>query len=220
MSNQNKYWFNPESHTGWKKSQSAETRRKHLISSVPKNEPLHQRRVTAGRKALALSNVTTDPLTKRLAKADSEYFFSLADCISCNPLSQNVSMDECTQDGWIYVNGGYYDWYYQNYPVLVDKGVTLPVDYDLLGIFYVTDMQDRNLEPLDSYINCYKYLFEYFIGRISGAIKVEGKTFLGYTWENLPKAFDKTFTQLTNPFGIPWWVYLLGGLAAYTMLKR
>jgi len=61
-------WFNPKTHTGWKKNLSAEERRRRLKKGGVSD-------LTAGRRALALSNVTTDPETKRLAREDAEYFF-------------------------------------------------------------------------------------------------------------------------------------------------
>jgi hypothetical protein len=70
-----KKWFKPKVHTGWDKDQSAATRRRHLISSTPKNWTLHRRRLTAGRRAQALANVTQDSATKKKAAADAEYFF-------------------------------------------------------------------------------------------------------------------------------------------------
>jgi len=70
-----KKWFKPKKHTGWKKTQKASTRRMHLLRSTPKNWSLRRRYLSAGRKALALSNVTRDRDTKRKARADAEYFF-------------------------------------------------------------------------------------------------------------------------------------------------
>lgn len=61
-------WFHPKTVTDWKKSQNPMTRRRHLKKGGVSN-------VTAGRRALALANVTTDPSTKRKAQADANYFF-------------------------------------------------------------------------------------------------------------------------------------------------
>jgi hypothetical protein len=70
-----KKWFKPKKHSGWKKQQSAVVRRKHLLASTPKNWSLKRRRLSAGRKALALSNVSKDKATKARARADAMYFF-------------------------------------------------------------------------------------------------------------------------------------------------
>jgi len=121
----------------------------------------------------------------------------------------------CTKAQWLAVNGNNLNWYYENYPVLRDKGVKLPVDHDILGIFYVTDMSDRNQTPVNEFLNCYGLLWEYFLGRIRGAIYTEGQNVWERTWYNIPKAFEKTFQQISNPFGIPWWVYLIAGFAVY-----
>jgi len=71
-------WFNPKKHTGWKKHQSATTRRRHLLDSTDKRKSLHDRRLEAARRALALANVTKDPATKKKAMADANHFFKLA----------------------------------------------------------------------------------------------------------------------------------------------
>ena len=59
-----KQWFNPKTHTGWSKYQKQLTRIKHLKKGGVSN-------LTAARRAMALSNVTTDPTTKRLARSDA-----------------------------------------------------------------------------------------------------------------------------------------------------
>ena len=72
----NKKWFNPKKHSGWKKSQKASTRRTKLLNVTDKRKSMHNRYLEAGRKALALSNVTKDKRTKQLSKSDANYFFS------------------------------------------------------------------------------------------------------------------------------------------------
>jgi len=71
-------WFHPRKHTGWKKEQSAETRRKHLWAYTDKRYTLHKRYVQAARKILALANVTQDPETRKKARADADYFLARA----------------------------------------------------------------------------------------------------------------------------------------------
>ena len=78
MTKRKSYWFHPKTHTGWKKTQSATTRRRKLLSATDKRMSLHDRYVNAGRKAIALANVTKDPATKRKARADANYFFRKA----------------------------------------------------------------------------------------------------------------------------------------------
>lgn len=70
-----KKWFEPKKHTGWKKSQSAPTRRRKLLAAADKRKTLHNRYLEAGRKAQALANVTKDSATRRAANADANYFF-------------------------------------------------------------------------------------------------------------------------------------------------
>ena len=70
-----KKWFNPKKHSGWKKTQKPTTRRLKLLAATDKRSPIKKRYLSAGRKALALSNVTKDKTTERLAKADAKYFF-------------------------------------------------------------------------------------------------------------------------------------------------
>lgn len=73
-----KLWFNPKTHTFWRKTQTVSIRRKKLLESTDKRKSLHDRYVAAGRKIQALSNVTKDVTTKRLAKQDAMYFFRKA----------------------------------------------------------------------------------------------------------------------------------------------
>lgn len=77
-----KKWFKkavrkkpPYSLGGWKKTQSASTRRKKALSSRPKGWSLRNRYLSAGRALIALSNVTKDKPTKRIARVDAKYFF-------------------------------------------------------------------------------------------------------------------------------------------------
>lgn len=78
-----KKWFKkavrekpPYSLGGWKKTDSAETRRRKAIASRPKHWTLNNRRLSAGRALIALSNVTRDRETREKARADARYFFS------------------------------------------------------------------------------------------------------------------------------------------------
>lgn len=62
---------------GWKKSQSAATRRRHALESRPSNWSLHKRRLSAARALQALANVTKDRQTKIKAQRDANYFYRL-----------------------------------------------------------------------------------------------------------------------------------------------
>ena len=71
-------WFKPKEKTGWRKRQKPATRRRHLLNATDKRKSMHDRYVEAGRKALALANVTRDAITSKKAKADAKYFFQKA----------------------------------------------------------------------------------------------------------------------------------------------
>lgn len=65
-------WFNPRNRKlGWSKDDPAKTRRANALKSRWNNP------IKAGRALLALSNVTTDPVTAKLAKQDADYFFKM-----------------------------------------------------------------------------------------------------------------------------------------------
>ena len=70
-----KKWFNPKKHSGWKKTQKPTTRRAKLLAVTDKRKSMKKRYLSAGRKAQALANVTTDKTTEKLAKSDAKYFF-------------------------------------------------------------------------------------------------------------------------------------------------
>ena len=92
-------WFAPKTHTGWSKSQSAAVRRRKVLAeaerktvhrkaytytrdskrvSVRPTRIAQDRYLTAGKMIQSLANVTTDPETKKKARADAKYFFELA----------------------------------------------------------------------------------------------------------------------------------------------
>jgi hypothetical protein len=61
-------WFHPKgSLHGWHKDLPADVRRKRVLEG---RDP-----TSAGRALLALSNVSKDPKTKSVARADAHYFF-------------------------------------------------------------------------------------------------------------------------------------------------
>lgn len=69
--NGERQWFQyaVRRHTGWRKTQSATTRRRLALRA-------HKGDLLATARALqALANVTTDPETKHKAQADADYFF-------------------------------------------------------------------------------------------------------------------------------------------------
>jgi hypothetical protein len=57
-------------HTGWRKKDPANVRRRKMLRAH------HGKLLSAARACQALANVTKDPVTKRLARADARYFFS------------------------------------------------------------------------------------------------------------------------------------------------
>ena len=69
-------WFKPTKHTGWRKFQAADVRRRKLFASTSKIMTRAHRYLQAGRRIQALANVTKDPETAKKAKADAEYFFN------------------------------------------------------------------------------------------------------------------------------------------------
>lgn len=78
MVRRKKYWFNPKTHTFWRKMQSSTTRRRKLLESTDKRKSMHNRYVAAGRKIQSLANVTKDKATETKARSDAMYFFRKA----------------------------------------------------------------------------------------------------------------------------------------------
>ena len=123
---------------------------------------------------------------------------------------------KCSEQEWINANQRNYDWYYVTYPALGENGVELPVSFEKLKLFYVLDMDRRNLTPQEGIFNCYENLFEYFIGRITGNIQFQGRSWLELTIENLPGAVAKTFEDLgkgiSEALKIPTEIWILLGM--------
>jgi len=63
-------WYRPSVHTGWSKDDKPVTRRRKVLVSH-KGDLL-----AAGRSMQALSNISTDKTTARLAGQDARYFFN------------------------------------------------------------------------------------------------------------------------------------------------
>jgi len=64
-------WFEPGVETGWEKDQPESERRAKVLSAHKGDE------LASARAMQALSNVTTDRETKRLARADALHFYQL-----------------------------------------------------------------------------------------------------------------------------------------------
>ena len=64
-----KKWYSPKVHSGWRKSQTAVTRRK-LVLEAHEGDLL-----SAARSMQALANVTQDSRTRELAVADARFLF-------------------------------------------------------------------------------------------------------------------------------------------------
>ena len=66
---QRERWFSPGVEMGWEKSQPTSTRRKLALNAHGGDK------LATARALQALSNVTTDRVTKKLARSDALYFF-------------------------------------------------------------------------------------------------------------------------------------------------
>lgn len=71
-------FFHPKTHSGWRKEQSAEVRRKKVYASTPKNMSRYKRLLTSARKIGSLCNVTQDKETEARACADAKHFYKKA----------------------------------------------------------------------------------------------------------------------------------------------
>lgn len=68
---ENKRWYNPKVHTGWSKGDPATTRRRRALLAHGSN------RLATARSLIALSNVSTDPTTKKLSREDGLYMLKM-----------------------------------------------------------------------------------------------------------------------------------------------
>ena len=71
-----KKWFKAKHYTGFDKTKSIESNLRVMYRNTAKSLSPHKRWLRVGRQALALSNVTTDPVTRRKAKAVSKAAFN------------------------------------------------------------------------------------------------------------------------------------------------
>jgi hypothetical protein len=88
----------------------------------------------------------------------------------------------CNETDWLLEYGKYSTWYRENYPWLRE----FPLKLEDLKTFYVLDMQQRNLTPLETMLNCYEFLFSYAlenVPRLDDPTRFKGQTF----WSRLVK---------------------------------
>lgn len=64
-------WYQPSTVMGWRKTQSASERRRLALKSHKSDK------LATARALQSLANVTTDKTTKKLARADAQYFYDL-----------------------------------------------------------------------------------------------------------------------------------------------
>jgi hypothetical protein len=128
----------------------------------------------------------------------------------------------CTQEDWYNFNKSFRDWYFKEYPFL--KDFSFPISHTDLKRFYVDDMENRNLIPLESFEACYESLFSYFLEnypRQDDPTRFKGKTFLERTLENLPEVIKESspfkifegignltqgVAEIVNIAGKFWWI--------------
>lgn len=126
-------------------------------------------------------------------------------------------MRECTYNGWLIQNIQYKEWYLKNYSNLKK----FPLSMLELQNFYTNDMNDRNLEPSDTYLNCYDFLFSYYLGNFNIDNKFSGQGFLGRTFGNLIPSISKTYNDITGT--VNFYLYMgmgiIGLLVVLNLLK-
>jgi len=107
----------------------------------------------------------------------------------------------CSLYTWQLANKPLYDWYYKTYPFL--NQFILPIPYNDLLNFYVDDIEKRNLKPVQEFVDCYEFLFSYFLENYNkkDEDKFFAKTFLENSLENLPKVFKETINDIGDVLG-------------------
>jgi hypothetical protein len=128
----------------------------------------------------------------------------------------------CTQAEWCAKNCQYQSWYMQEYPWLQ----MFPPNYEDLKSFYIWDMTNRNLIPLQSYINCYEFLLSYALEnmpRVGEQGRFTGQTFwqrlIKDQWRNesiLWTALKKTYEQ--GKGAVDWFKKLAPFLFAFLII--
>jgi hypothetical protein len=123
-----------------------------------------------------------------------------------------------------------YSWYLSAYPFLLSIYPDKP-SMDSLQIYYLISMNNRNLTPQPEIANCYYLLFSYFLANypIEGTpAQFQGKTWLEYTWQNLPSAINTTGVQITtglntaisNILGLNIWELLIIALVVILLFNK
>ena len=106
-----------------------------------------------------------------------------------------------TQEKWVLENQDFYYWYYENYPFLQEY--KLPIPYESLVEFYLTDMNKRNFDANLNFANEYENVFSYFIEYYpkDDSEKFTGKTDLQYILNAIPKAFNDVIIEPLETVG-------------------
>jgi hypothetical protein len=82
---ESKKWFEPKFHSGWRKEDTASTRRRIILNTTKKQmkEAKYPKwqdpYLLCARRLTSLANVSTDAETKKKAKEDADYFYEKAE---------------------------------------------------------------------------------------------------------------------------------------------
>lgn len=109
----------------------------------------------------------------------------------------------CNDRQWIEANSNNEarSFYINTYPFLE----TFPIDESTLKNFYIEDMENRNLKPLDEFLNCYEFLWNYYLENFpkkNDSSRFRAKTFFENTLNNFLPAVKKSFSDISETLGI------------------
>lgn len=93
----------PPYELGWKKEMPQGRRRATALKSRPKSWTKHKRYISTAQALQALSNVSQDTETKKLAKSDAHYFFEKAKSYS-GSMNKGGDIDELLNVFYIVVD--------------------------------------------------------------------------------------------------------------------
>lgn len=110
----------------------------------------------------------------------------------------------CSESEWYKNNIDALGWYKDTYPVL--NNFNLPLPFEFLKKFYVSDMSDRNLPITEQFRDCYEFVFSYFLENYKKPLqnKFQGKTWIQYMADAFPGALKQSYDYLTFQKELGW----------------
>jgi hypothetical protein len=114
-----------------------------------------------------------------------------------------IDQNPKTLESWYNQNIDYLSFYYQEYPFIIENGITLPIETEILSEYYLQDSENRNITPNPNILDNYSFLFSYYLENFPKSDKDKFKlnTGLGYLWNATKIEVSNIGNTISNVVG-------------------